>query len=137
MNRLTGICIITHDVARLRNFYCVLLQVESQGDDVFASFTLPEMQLSLCRALVMEQMAPGALTGAGHGHYTLEIEVDDVDEEHRRLSALAVPIVKPPTTQPWGLCSVWLRDPDGNLVNCYARVPQQILRNRVQTSSPL
>ena len=36
MNRLTGICIITHDVARLRDFYCVLLQVEAQGDDVFA-----------------------------------------------------------------------------------------------------
>lgn len=125
MNRLTGICIITHDVARLRDFYCVLLQVEAQGDDVFASFTLPEMQLSLCSALVMEQMAPGALAGAGHGHYTLEIEVDDVDGEYRRLSALAVPIVKPPTTQPWGLRSVWLRDPDGNLVNCYARVPQQ------------
>ena len=45
--------------------------------------------------------------------------------KHRRLSALAVPIVKPPTTQPWGLRSVWLRDPDGNLVNCYAKVPQQ------------
>jgi len=122
MKKLTGICIITHDVPRLRDFYRVLLQVEPQGDDVFAIFALPEMQLSLCSALVMEQMAPGALAGAGHGHYTLEIEVDDVDGEHRRLSALGTPIVKPPTTQPWGLCSVWLRDPDGNLVNCYARL---------------
>ena len=125
MTRLTGICLITHDVPRLRDFYHVLLQAAPQGDDIFVTFALPEMQLSLCSALVMEQMAPGALAGAGHGHYTLEIEVDDVDAEHRRLSALGTPIVKPPTTQSWGLRSVWLRDPDGNLVNCYARVPQQ------------
>jgi uncharacterized glyoxalase superfamily protein PhnB len=125
MKKLTGICIITQDVARLRDFYCALLQSEPQGDDVFATFPLPEMQLSLCSALVMDQMAPDALAGAGHGSYTLELEVDDVDGEYRRLSALAMPIVKPPTSQPWGLRSVWLRDPDGNLVNCYAKVPPQ------------
>ena len=33
-----------------------------------------------------------------------------------------MPIVKPPTTQPWGRRSVWFRDPDGNIVNFYADV---------------
>jgi hypothetical protein len=27
--------------------------------------------------------------------------------------------LKPPTTQPWGRRSLWLRDPDGNIVNLY------------------
>ncbi|MGC9394020.1 MAG: VOC family protein [Anaerolineae bacterium] len=52
----------------------------------------------------------------------LEFEVEDGDEEYVRLLALNVPIVKPPTTQPWGLRSVWFRDPDGNIVNFFAAV---------------
>ena len=38
------------------------------------------------------------------------------------LQELDVPFVKLPTTQPWGLQSVWRRDPDGNMVNFYAGV---------------
>jgi len=30
--------------------------------------------------------------------------------------------VKAPSTQPWGNRSIYLRDPDGNLVNLYTRV---------------
>ena len=31
-------------------------------------------------------------------------------------------IVKPPTTQPLGLRSIWFRDPDGNILNFFASV---------------
>jgi catechol 2,3-dioxygenase-like lactoylglutathione lyase family enzyme len=58
----------------------------------------------------------------GTGGFTLGLQVDDVDAEHARLVALGVPIVKPPETYPWGARSVWFRDPDGNLVDVYARV---------------
>ncbi|MGW0828878.1 VOC family protein [Streptomyces prunicolor] len=37
-------------------------------------------------------------------------------------TVLSVEILKPPTTQPWGRRSVWLRDPDGNIVNLYQEV---------------
>jgi uncharacterized glyoxalase superfamily protein PhnB len=73
----------------------------------------------------MERMAPHSLVGAGHGGYTLEIEVENVDVEYQRLLELHAQIVKPPTTQPWGLRSVWFRDPDGNLINFYARVEKR------------
>jgi predicted enzyme related to lactoylglutathione lyase len=71
----------------------------------------------------MEKMAPSSMAQAGVGRYTLEIEVDDVDEEFERVNKLGWVVVKPPTTQSWGRRSVWVLDPDGNVINFYANVP--------------
>jgi SnoaL-like polyketide cyclase/Glyoxalase-like domain len=68
-------------------------------------------------------MAPGSTDNAGRGALTLEFEVDDVDGWFDRVRAAGAPVVKPPTTQAWGRRSVWLRDPDGNIVNLYEPVP--------------
>jgi catechol 2,3-dioxygenase-like lactoylglutathione lyase family enzyme len=122
MKTIKGICIITKDVPRLHDFYQNALQVNGDGDETFSTIKTDGVQLSICHETIMEQMAPNSMAGAGHGCYTLEIEVDDVDREYQRLTIAHFLIVKPPTTQPWGLRSVWFRDPDGNLVNFYASV---------------
>ena len=122
MRKFSGICILTHDVLKLRDFYQAVLQVEAEGDAEFTAFATEGVILSLYFAQGMEHMAPGSMEGAGTGSYALEFEVGDVDAEYKRLVELNVPIVKPPTTQPWGLRSVWFRDPDGNIINFYARV---------------
>ena len=44
------------------------------------------------------------------------------DQEYTHLTRMNIPIVKLPTTQPWGLRSVWFRDPDSNIVNFYANL---------------
>jgi uncharacterized glyoxalase superfamily protein PhnB len=121
--RVNGICIVTDDVGRLRSFYADALRAEAEGDDTFTAFRTAGAALSLFSSDGMEQMAPGSMAQAGVGRYTLEIEVDDVDAEFDRLSTLGCVIVKPPTTQPWGRRSVWVRDPDGNILNFYASVP--------------
>jgi len=123
--RVHGICIVTDDVARLRAFYADALQVDAEGDDTFTAFGTDGAALSLFSAEGMEAMAPGSTAGSGVGRYTLEVEVDDVDAEAARLQALGCPVVKPPTTQTWGRRSVWVRDPDGNIVNFYATVPAE------------
>jgi catechol 2,3-dioxygenase-like lactoylglutathione lyase family enzyme len=120
--RLASLCLITGDVGRLGSFYRDVLQFSGQGDDQFLSFQTSTIQLSICSVAVAEGMAPGSMLGSGTGRCVLEFEVGDVDAEHARLTTLGAVIVKPPTTQPWGLRSVWLRDPDGNLVNFFARV---------------
>jgi predicted enzyme related to lactoylglutathione lyase len=122
VKHFNGICIITRDVKRLRGFYQDVLQVESEGDDAFAQLSIEGAGLSLFAEQNMDQLAPGSMEGAGHGSYTLEIEVEDVDAEFERLTKMHVAIVKPPTTQPWGWRSVWFRDPDGNIVNFAANV---------------
>ena len=122
MKTIKGICLITHNVARLRDFYQAVLQTDATGDETFATLATNGAQLTLCHASLMEQMAPNSMASAGRGAYTLEIEVEDVDREYQRLIDLHASIVKPPTTQSWGLRSVWFRDPDGNLINFFAAV---------------
>jgi catechol 2,3-dioxygenase-like lactoylglutathione lyase family enzyme len=118
VKRMKGVCIITQDIPRLRDFYQAVLQVEAEGDDTFTAFSGEVITLSLFTEPEMERMEPGA----GRGSCTLEFEVDDVDQEFERLTKLDVPIVKPPMTHSWGLRSVWFRDPDGNIVNFFAPV---------------
>jgi uncharacterized glyoxalase superfamily protein PhnB len=99
-----------------------VLPASADGDDTFAEFSIQGLKLSICSTRLMETMAPGCTVGAGSGNSVLEFEVEDVDQDYERLQQLAVVIVKLPTTQPWGIRSMWFRDPDGNLVNFYRPV---------------
>ena len=120
--RFNGICIVTENVPRLCAFYRKILKLEPEGANVFDIIPTDGAELSIYSSERTEKMAPGCLKGAGNGSYTIEFEVEDVDEEFKRFKALNVEIVKPPTTQPWGRRSFWFRDPDRNIVNFYANV---------------
>ena len=120
--RFNGICIVSADVRRLAEFYIRLLGVEGSVNSTFVGLATEGGSLSIFSEEEMEIMAPGSMGGAGRGSYTIEFEVDDVNRQYDRLQAMRVPIVKPPTTQPWGRRSVWFRDPDGNIVNFYANL---------------
>jgi predicted enzyme related to lactoylglutathione lyase len=121
--RFTGICLVSEDVPKLADFYARLLGVSAEGDETFTSLSVAGAELSIFAASGMEAMAPGSMSGAGRGSFTIEIQVDDVDETFDRVRPVAAGIVKPLTTQPWGRRSVWLRDPDGNIINLYQPVP--------------
>lgn len=63
----------------------------------------------------------------------IEFLVEDVDAEHLRLqgsvTALGGTFANTPTTMPWGNRSLLVRDPDGNLVNCFTPVtPDSVAR---------
>lgn len=96
-----------------------VLDAEVQGGDPFARVTVPGAILSFFSTQGMESMVPGSMAAAASGGFTLEFRVTDVDARHAHLLAQGVEILKPPTTQPWGRRTVWLRDPDGNIVNLY------------------
>ena len=123
--RFNGICIVTENVPGLCAFYRKILKLEPEEGNVFEIIPTKGAALSIYSAEGTEKMAPGSLKGAGTGRYTIEFEVEDVDREFERLTAMDVEIVKPPTTQPWGRRSVWFRDPDRNIVNFYANVQVQ------------
>jgi uncharacterized glyoxalase superfamily protein PhnB len=67
----------------------------------------------------------GTLAPAMNRSVILDFEVDDVDAARARLSDFVGDWVLQPTTQPWGNRSMMFRDPDGNLVNVYARAPSR------------
>jgi predicted enzyme related to lactoylglutathione lyase len=64
-------------------------------------------------------LGQGLLEVSGHatgppGHSAMIwIQVRDVHAEHARLAAAAVPIIREPATDPWGLVEIWIQDPDG------------------------
>ena len=122
MNRFNGVCIITSDVLKLRSFYHAVLQAEARGDAGFGWIEGSGADLSFYPREGMEQMAPGSVRADAPAGCVLEFQVTDVDEAYERLLAQGAPIVKPPTTQPWGIRSVWFRDPEGNLVNFLAPI---------------
>ncbi len=62
-----------------------------------------------------------------NGTFSLAIEFQDpaqVDAEYQRLKSLAVPVVYSPRDEPWGMRSAMVQDPDGNLVELMAWLPE-------------
>ena len=122
MKRFNGICIITKDIARLVGFYRELLQVDVQQDGDNFSFNVAGAGLTIFSYQGMENMAPRCMEGTGFGGYTIDFEVEDVDLEYKRITGMGISIVKRPLSYPWGSRSTWFRDPDGNLINFFARI---------------
>ena len=123
MKILKSVCLVTQDVRELCDFYSRVLELSAEGDDSFVLFSTPGIRLSICSIQIVEAKAPGLKVDPPSGNCFLEFEVEDVDQEYERLKALQVNVIKPPTTQPWGLRSVWFCDPQGNRINIYASVP--------------
>ena len=121
--KLTHACIITTDIQRLTEFYTVLLRMRPQtARDDYVEFETAGGALSFYLQSKLEPYAPGATTPGSNRSVMIEFEVPDVDAEFERLRDLQIEWVKKPSTQPWGNRSIYLRDPDGNLVNLYTRV---------------
>lgn len=55
--------------------------------------------------------------GSGTPVPDLSIEVDDVDEMHRRMVQAGIRIEYGPASEPWGVRRFYARDPFGRLVN--------------------
>lgn len=122
---LTHTCIVTERVSPLRDFYTMVLgMAPTRAHDDYVEFGTARAALSLYARSRLEPYAPGATTPGTNRCVMIEFEVHDVDVEYERLRALRTVIdwVKGPSTQPWGNRSIYLRDPDGNLINLYTRV---------------
>jgi catechol 2,3-dioxygenase-like lactoylglutathione lyase family enzyme len=58
--------------------------------------------------------------GSGTAVPDISIEVDDLDEVHRRALAAGFSIEYGPTREPWGVRRFYVRDPFGKLLNILA-----------------
>jgi uncharacterized glyoxalase superfamily protein PhnB len=115
--------LVTRDVAGLAAFYARLTGAPiNQPNPQFAEVRLPGAVLAISGEQLIQQFNAGAAKPAANQSAILEFEVDDVDAVHDRISADTVQLVMAPTNQPWGNRSMLLRDPDGNLINIFARL---------------
>ncbi len=120
MKTLSGVSILTHDVASLSAFYRDLLQMDPLEDGPqYSAFTANDgTVLSMFAFEAMRQLAPETPFGE-LGRFTLEFQVDDPDAEYARLLERGVQIVHPPETYPWGNRAIWFNDPDGNRISFF------------------
>ena len=118
---LQSTCLISADVRRLVEFYEPVLNRKANwsGQD-YAEFPTSAGVLAIFSAAAQEKYIPGSAKPATNRSVILEFKVADVDAEYRRLQPLVKTWVKRPTTQPWGTRSIYLRDPDENLVDFYS-----------------
>ena len=92
-----------------RTFYTEVIGLEEgAGLDwiLFFGTDQREVQLSVMK-----------LDVKAHIHPDVSIEVDDVDEVHRRAQLLGAEIVYPLTDEEWGLRRFFVRDPNGAVLN--------------------
>jgi catechol 2,3-dioxygenase-like lactoylglutathione lyase family enzyme len=61
--------------------------------------------------------------GAGTAVPDISIEVDNLDEVHRRAVAGGFDVEYGPVTEPWGITRFYVRDPFGRLVNILTHLP--------------
>ena len=63
------------------------------------------------------QLSVATEGGSGTAVPDLSIEVDDLDDVHRRVLAAGVPVEYGPVEEPWGVRRFYVRDPLGRLLN--------------------
>jgi catechol 2,3-dioxygenase-like lactoylglutathione lyase family enzyme len=63
------------------------------------------------------QLSVATEGGSGTPVPDLSIEVDNLDEVHRRVLSAGLPIEYGPVSEPWGVRRFYVRDPFGRLVN--------------------
>jgi len=117
---LINTCLITNDVRGLAAFYAHVLRMEPHNiSESYVEFRTGAGVLALFAAGAQEKFIPGSATAGHNQSAILEFRVSDPDGEYARLRDF-VKWVQPPTTHPWGMRSIYFRDPDGNLVDFFA-----------------
>ena len=121
--RLQQTRLITADVPKLAHFYETLTQ--AAGSQLASGYV--EFEEGPCRGLAIADVHGLATYGAGvvdaanNRSVVLDFEIEDLDAEYTRLCPLVGDWVQAPTLRPWGYRSMLFRDPDGNLINMFAR----------------
>ncbi len=103
----------TQDVARLRQFYQALFDLDVVMDLGWIVTLSSGVSMPVQVSLASEG-------GSGAAVPDLSIEVDDVDAVYHRATAQGLPIAYDLTDEPWGVRRFFLRDPAGKLVNVLA-----------------
>jgi predicted enzyme related to lactoylglutathione lyase len=116
--------LVTDDVAGLAAFYAGLAGTEVPLNEYYVEVPVGPVSVGFSKRKFTEY-CPDQVARPGSprppGEVILDFQVRDVDAEYRRVEALGVDWVLRPATQPWGSRSMIFKDPEGNLINVFAR----------------
>jgi uncharacterized glyoxalase superfamily protein PhnB len=116
--------IVTGDVRRLAAFYARLLGARVTLNDYYVEVPAGPASVGFSRRRFTEYRDnPAAGRGCLSPHRAdviFDFQAADVDAEYRRIDALGVDWIMPPTTQPWGNRTMTFRDPEGILISVFS-----------------
>jgi len=119
--QFASVRVVTNNVDRLIGFYEALLASRAtRPSPDFGEFRWGGVAFAISSAALVQRFNAGAAVAGENRSAIIEFQVDDVDAVRDRLAA-GVVIAMPPADMPWGNRSMLLRDPDGNVVNIFAR----------------
>ncbi|MBW3583896.1 MAG: VOC family protein [Euryarchaeota archaeon] len=129
--RFDLLTLFVDDLPRMARFYRDTVGVPTPWDGAapFAEFQHPGMRFALFpRKALHDALGVEATFPAGrNGTFALSLMFDDpteVDAEFERLYDLGVPMVYGPRDEPWGVRSAMVQDPEGNLIELGAWLPE-------------
>lgn len=107
--KLGEVCILTHDVVRLANFYKGLLEIDNESNDAVH-------QTIIANETMLTIFHDGQERNHMGQNMCLAFTVDDIDKEYQRVVSLGAEIMEAPARRPWGAVNMSFADPDGNIV---------------------
>ncbi|MGV8830951.1 MAG: VOC family protein [Devosia sp.] len=120
--KFASVRLVTNDIDRLIAFYARLTgQTANRFSPEFGEFRADGFALAISSERLIAQFNAGAAVAAANRSAMIEFEVDDVDAALAGLGEDGLDIAMAPADMPWGNRSMLLRDPDGNVVNIFAR----------------
>jgi len=116
--------IFVRDMAAMRHFYhdvlgLPLIRELSPG---WIEYRVGANTLALARPSRTAADAP-VPQGTASVQLAFKVAVADVDRCAGELQQKGIPLLSPPTDQPFGHRTLFFRDPDGNLLEVFADIP--------------
>ncbi|MDA2803201.1 VOC family protein [Nocardiopsis suaedae] len=123
--QLAATRIITDDVDALVAFYEAATGIAAARlHPMFAEIRTPSGTLAIASSATVPLLGEGAAEARANRSIALDFLVDDVDKAYEALQGVVEVFVNEPTDMPWGNRSLFVRDPDGNLVNFFTPTSQ-------------
>ncbi len=118
--KFASVRLITSRLDELVDFYELVTRATfERPNPVFAELLTSGGTLAIGSDATLSLFPGTGLAAASNTSAIIEFQVDDVDEERKRLGD-RVQVLQEPVTLPWGNRAMMLADPDGNRVNVYA-----------------
>jgi lactoylglutathione lyase len=130
INQIALITVLTDDVPRLSTFYRDVMGFAVKQDlGVYVEFHNEGVRFAICARSILHEASGHASYTEAHRGQAFELafpsgEPAEVDRVYAEIVARGASPVHAPANMPWGQRTAMFADPDGNIHELFADLPQ-------------